>query len=360
MNTQICAGCRNQVKGVNFLQCCRCSYKYHLTCLNFNKQDFNGFSKDFKETWVCPTCRCKEPKPGDNSNTPIRSTANPPQKIVTSAALVAAPPPIAPNDEFVTQRVRPLSSCKCSCISAESIRDIIREELDRKFNTQLNEFKLKLSSLEESLAFHFAQNDQLRSANESHKASITELQKDNELLRTENKDFNRRLQLLEQLSRSNNIEIQCIPENKSENIYNTVQQLGKIIKCPVAESDFQYCSRIAKLNNESPRPRSVLVKFNSRRLRDEFLASVVKFNRNNPTDKLNTSHLGIGGQKKSPVYVSEHLTPELKSLHAAARRVARQLNYKFVWVRDGKVYVRKSDSSGYIHVRSEDTLKSLS
>lgn len=358
MNTQLCAGCRNQVKGLNFLECCRCADKYHHTCLNFNKQDFSGFSKDFKATWVCPACRCKEPKPGDNSNTPIRCTSNPPQKLVTSAALVSTPPQ-APNLDFVTQRVRP-SSCKCSCISAESIRDIIREELDRKFNTQLNDFKLKLTSVEESLAFHFAQNDILRSENESHKASITKLQKDNEQLRTTNQDINRRLHLLEQLSRSNNVEIQCIPENKSENIYNTVQQLGKIIKCPVAESDFQYCSRIAKLNNDSPRPRSVLVKFNSRRLRDEFLASVVKHNRNNPTDKLNTSHLGIGGQKKSPVFVTEHLTPETKSLHAAARRVARQLNYRFVWVRDGKIFLRKSDTSGYIHIRSEDTLKSLS
>lgn len=358
MNTQTCAGCHNQVKGVNFLQCCRCSYKYHHTCLNFNKQDFNGFSKDFKESWVCPTCRCMEPKPGDNSNTPIRYITNPPQKLLTSAALVTAPSPPALNDEFVTQRVRPHSSCKCSCISAESIRDIIREELDRKLNTQLNDFKLKLTGLEESLAFHFAQYDLLKSDNESHKASITKLQKDNELLRTANQDTNRRLQLLEQLSRSNNVEIQCIPENKSENIYNTVQQLGKIIKCSVTESDFQYCSRIAKLNNENPRPRSVLVKFNSKRLRDEFLASVVKHNRNNPKDKLNTSHLGIGGQK-SPVYVTEHLTPETKSLHAAARRVARQLNYKFVWVRDGKIFLRKSDTSGFIHIRSEDALKSL-
>lgn len=72
------------------------------------------------------TCRSKEPKLGDNYNTPIRSTANRPQKFATSPALVAAPPTQAPVNAFVTQQVRPHSSCKCSCISAESLRDIIR------------------------------------------------------------------------------------------------------------------------------------------------------------------------------------------------------------------------------------------
>lgn len=129
---------------------------------------------------MCPTCRCKEPKPADNSDTPTRSTANPPQKLATT------------NDEFVTQRVKSNSS-KCSCFLAESIRNIIREELDRKLNTQMNEFKLKLTSLEECLSFYFARNDQLRSEGKSHRASITELQRDNELLQTTNQALNRRL-----------------------------------------------------------------------------------------------------------------------------------------------------------------------
>lgn len=120
MNIHLCPGCPNQVKGVNFLDCCRFSYKYHLTCLNFNRQDFCGFYQDFKEKWIFPTYMCKESKYGDNSNTSIRSTANPPQ---TQRPLrLQRPQHHRVLDEFVTLRGKSHRVCQCSCISNESIR----------------------------------------------------------------------------------------------------------------------------------------------------------------------------------------------------------------------------------------------
>ncbi|CAH2108022.1 unnamed protein product [Euphydryas editha] len=64
------------------------------------------------------------------------------------------------------------------------------------------------------------------------------------------------------------------------------------------------------------------------------------------SDKLNTSHLGMAGDKK-PIYVIEHLSPALKSLHAATRLKAKQKDYKFVWVKSGRIYVRKNESTEY-------------
>lgn len=126
------------------------------------------------------------------------------------------------------------------------------------------------------------------------------------------------------------------------------------------ETDIQQCTRIAKINNESRRPRSVIVKFNTQRTRDGFLAATLQFNKRNknPTDKLNSSLLGIGGDKK-PVFVVEHLAPAQKALHAAARAKAKELNYKFVWVRGGKVYMRKTESAEYINIKNTEDLSNL-
>lgn len=362
MNALKCSGCPRKLKEVPFLHCCRCPDKFHHSCVNFNKVDFLGLTKDFKESWVCPNCRCKEPKRGDNSNTPVRSSVTPVQEQVSTRTVSATSTAVtreASPHENITLRTKPHSSGSCSCISSDSIRDIIREELDRKFHTQIDDIYIKLTNFEESVSFITKENDRLCQENVSHKALISQLQVDNGELRTVAYDLSHRLHQMEQLSRTNNIEVQCVPEHKNENIYTTVQQLGNAIKCPVADSDLQYCSRIAKLNNKSPRPRSILVKFSSRRLRDNFLASVVRFNKNNPKDKLNTGHVGIAGQNKTPVYVTEHLTREVKSLHAAARRAAKQLQYKFVWVRDGKVFLRQNETSGFIHIRSEESLQLL-
>ncbi|KAL4716157.1 hypothetical protein ACJJTC_013934 [Scirpophaga incertulas] len=306
-----CAGCPNVIKGVSLMQCCRCSDKYHHTCLNISKEKFITFTRDIKDSWICPSCRSKEPKSGDNSNTPVRThTAN---------------TTVSPQYDNVTLRVKPRNTSNCGCVSAETIRDIIREELDKKFCSQINDIQVKLDIAE---------------------------------INSSNRDLKVRLNQVEQISRSNNIELQCVPENKNENLYSIVQQLSKTIKCPLSDSDVHYCTRIAKQNNNSPRPRAILVKFSNRRLRDTFLANAIKFNKNNPSNRLNTSHLGYGGDKKS-VFVSEHLTLDAKQLHLKTRQRARELNYRYCWTRDGKILVRKSDTSNFIHIKDSLDLEKL-
>lgn len=353
MNTYKCSGCPNNLKGISFLDCCRCADKYHYTCMNLTKENYQSLTKDLKQAWVCPSCRCKEPKIGDNSNTPIRSA--PP----STSGLKQPEAALTPQYDNVTLRSKPRSVPSCSCPTADLIRDIIKEELDRKLNTQINVIQQKLSKLDETLSFFTNEFEKIKQQFDSQSALITQLQSDNEKLRSVTTELTQRVNKAEHLSRTCNVEIQCVPENKSENLYSTVQQLAKTIKCPLSDSDLDYCTRIAKINTKSPRPRSILVKFSSRRLRDSFLAGVIKFNRNNPTDKLNTSHLGYGANKKIPVYVCEHLTLDTKQLHAEARRKAKELNFRFCWVRDGKVFLRKTENSNYILVKDRSILNSL-
>ncbi|KOB66988.1 Uncharacterized protein OBRU01_16391 [Operophtera brumata] len=363
----ICAaGCCDELDETSCLFCCLCTDYYHHTCMNLSDEQFLGVSKEFKDSWVCPSCRSCEPKRGDNSNTPVRSVVAPtgprhsstraapphvaPGRVVPPAPLARAAPAPAraggTDHEYdnVTLRSKPRSARNCHCLSADIIREIIREELDRKLNSEIKDIQSKLSSIDESLACYSVEFDLLKRESEAQKQLIGTLQKDNAELRDTSRVLTNRVHQMELLSRADNLEIQCVPENKNENLYNTVQQLGKTIKCPLSDSDVQYCSRIAKLNNSSPRPRSILVKFNSRRLRDTFLAGVIKFNKYNSSDKLNTTHLGLC----------------IKSLHAATRLKAKQLNYKFVWVRDGKVFVRKTENSNYLYIRNFDVLSSLS
>lgn len=353
MNAQKCASCKTALKGL-FLRCCRCADNHHYTCVNFTKKDFEGFKKEFKETWICPPCCRKEPKVSDNTNTKLSSLAVPTAPVKLSAC--------SPSQQFdnVTLRSRPRSTSTgtCDCLSADLIREIIREELDRKFDTDIVNIHNKIGGLEEALALSNSERDSIKIESEALKCSIADLTTENIKLRDSYFDLSKRLLQVEQLSRANNIELQCVPEHKNENLINTVQQIGNIIKCPVTDSEIHYCNRIAKLNAGSPRPRSILVRFGSRRLRDTFLAGVIKFNKNNPGDKLNSSHLGQGG-KKTAVFVSEHLNPETKALHAAARLKAKELNYRYVWVRDGKVFLRKNDSSTFVLVKDHRVLSDL-
>ncbi|XP_028158634.1 uncharacterized protein LOC114351572 [Ostrinia furnacalis] len=353
-----CAACPNVLKGISFLHCCRCKEQYHYSCMNFSADDYRSFTADFKSSWICLTCRCKEPKTGSNCDTPVRPAP--------------AGPSTVPQYDNVTLRAKKKSSTSfsspppaqsCSCLTAADIRAVVREELHQivrtEINSELKEIRKGMSTLEASISFFNEEFEKIKTAVAAQTDTVAALRKDNDFLRNTTQELSARLRQLDQRSRSSNLEIQCVPEHKQENLTNMVLQLAKVIKCPVNDSDIHYCSRVAKLNANSTRPRSILLKLRSPRLRDNFLAATSLFNKKNSTEKLNTSHLGLGGEKKHPVFVAEHLTPENKELHAAARRKSKDLNYKFVWVRDGKVFVRKSEETNYIHIRNIDALEKM-
>lgn len=79
---------------------------------------------------------------------------------------------------------------------------------------------------------------------------------------------------------------------------------GKTIDCEINEENVLNCSRVMKFNGNNNRPKSIVVQFNTQRLRDTFLAACINFNKKkNFNDKLNTSHLGLAGDK-SPIFVT--------------------------------------------------------
>lgn len=332
-----CAACKSVIRGVDYLECQGCRLVYHSDCVNSPPTP----------DWVCPSCTAKLPK-GDNTNRVIRSTT-----------------PTGLNSPIqVTQRKkRFITDVDSTGITVEDIRALLREELkeqDNRLVKKIDELSTQINDFKQSMDFLNEQFEKLRADNIAQQSSINSLKKENESLRGTVNNLVSRLNQIDQISRAPNLEIQCVPENKSENLISLVKQVGRVVDCPISESDIHYCSRVAKNNSESLRPRNILIKFSHPRLRDNFLAAVITFNKKNPSEKLNTSHLGIGGDKKSAVYVAENLSPENKSLHAAARSHAKQFNYKFVWVRGGRIFMRKTESSGYIYVRDMETLTKLS
>ncbi|CAG4994327.1 unnamed protein product [Parnassius apollo] len=167
---------------------------------------------------------------------------------------------------------------------------------------------------------------------------VKQLKEENDCLKSTVKNLNSRLSIMEQHSRMSNLEIQCVPEHRAENIPNIITQIGKITGTKISDADIHKCTRIAKINPENARPRSIIVKFACPWVRDTFLAGVINFNKRNTNEKLNT---------------------ELKKIHALARATAKKLKYKFVWIKNGRVFLRKTDNTEHIVVRNIEQLEDL-
>lgn len=352
-----CGGCRSNIISKKFINCCICKLRYDLLCANIDTEDFDCMDPVSKSTWKCPECVLKQPR-YDNTNTPVRSEAH------------KAASPLPPPDIHVTKRTKaPVLSLK-----KEDIREIFREEFHAIKDTLIqdlqsslkdmvrNEFRTmnkKILDLEESVKFMSDQHDSVRKIFDSQTDTVQTLLNENSCLNNTVRDLTMRLQIMEQNSRSSNIEIQCVPEHKNENLLTIINHLSKTVAFEIKPEDIHHCTRVAKANKQDGRPRAIIVKLATPRIRDTLLASIIKYNKANPDNKINTTHIGMG-DKKHPIYVMEHLSPTNKRLHAAARLKAKEKGYKFVWIRQGRIFVRKTETSEFIYIKDIRTLDKLS
>lgn len=368
-STQKCDGCHEPLELNNYLTCSQCKAYYDLLCANVSQERYDCMRNEVKRSWICQYCRSKAPKV-DNTNTPIRQLLEPATK---AKNLKSSGTSVRQDDQTnVTIRrknARGLdNSCEAEDIHSDvedRLRSIIRSEfhsslqktMEKLIAKELQPINQFLTEFRESVDFFNKKYEELKSVVEERNASIHKLEVNNIELQSTVIDLNLRLNRAEQYLRESNVEINGVPENKSENLVSTIMQLSSTVKAQLKDEDVLNVTRAAKLDRNSDRPRSIIAKFRSTRQRDLLLAAVANYNKTNKEEKLNTRHLGIAG-RRCPVFVSEHLIPSTKALHAAARIKAREMSYKFVWVRNGRVYARKNEESGKaILIRNKDCLK---
>ncbi|XP_044764463.1 uncharacterized protein LOC123321026 [Coccinella septempunctata] len=179
-----------------------------------------------------------------------------------------------------------------------------------------------------------------------------DLKKENGLLKEEVKSLSAKVNNAEQLSRANNVEIQGVTEWKGENLINVVETIGKHVGYAVNKSDIDFATRVPTMNSE--KPKHIIVRFLSRMKRDEFVAKS-KFKRKESSDP----GMKIESLSNNKIYLNEHLTAINKKLFKDARETAKERGYKFTWVQNGSILMRKDVSSRIIHISKPSDLKNI-
>jgi hypothetical protein len=234
----------------------------------------------------------------------------------------------------------------------------IGESISKSISKELSVLKEEIDSVKSSMDFINQKFEDTMSEFRLIKAHVEDVKSQTGSLQNTVSLLNNKINILEQNARSCNVEIQCVPENRSENLNSIIMLIAKTVGCNITEENFVHCTRVAKNDKLNTRPRSIIVRLSSAKLRDSFLAAVITFNKQHKNDKLNSGHIGISGEKK-PIFIMEHLSPSNKSLHAAARIKGKELGYKHVWVRNSKIFMRKTDDSAYILIKDKDFLNQL-
>ncbi|KAI5630985.1 hypothetical protein NE865_16302 [Phthorimaea operculella] len=229
----------------------------------------------------------------------------------------------------------------------EDIKTTLKDDLDviKSELKQVNENHEKLASDQNVLV---KRTDVIESNVSTNTAEVSNLKSQISNLQS---DLNSVLQR----DRLQNLEISGIPDKSKENLTSYMINIGKFIGVEVTANDIEYITRAQPRTKNPNRPKTIIVKLKSRLLKDTIISATRK------SQKILTSDIGITTTgEPAQIFINEHLTPSNKLLYLQARKKKKLAHFEFVWVRDGKIFARKNETSPVIPIRSSTDLEKMS
>lgn len=169
------------------------------------------------------------------------------------------------------------------------------------------------------------------------------------------KTLNKKVELLEQWSRINNIEVSNFPITKNKNLVEVAKSLGRAVNMEVGDKDIQAVHRVPRYDRKG---KNIVVQFVSRWTKNLLLQACAAYRKDNN----NTISAKAVNKVLSdvPVYVSELLSPKTKLLFRKTKDKVKQIGWKYAHTREGAIYVRKNDEDKKkVHISDEADLMKL-
>ncbi|CAG5033796.1 unnamed protein product [Parnassius apollo] len=240
------------------------------------------------------------------------------------------------------------------CKLCEDISDVKQHmsylnKTTENMSCEINDIKLNITTL----------NKQIESTNMRVCTLEKELSEKNHVITSLSTQLGDR----EQQGRLNNLEITGIPFKRSENLNTILNCIATKVGFIISPSDVDYIHRVRRyprnddnkktiLGRESSDIPNIIVRFTQRKRKSDMLAAV-RVRRG-----LTTADLGLDGASR-PVFINDHLAPHNKILFGKARKLGKELHYKYIWSRDCKMFLRKSDTSKIIQISNEHDLNKI-
>lgn len=148
------------------------------------------------------------------------------------------------------------------------------------------------------------------------------------------------------------IEIRNIPHQENENLPTIVNNILK--KLEVIEETNEPREIYRRGKDNAP----IVVKFNTSHDKTKVIKAVKTYFNHNKTGKITTADAGVN-EEATPIYVSERLTTKTKIIFGMAKKLVKEGIFKYCWIRNGVVMLRKSDGQTVYRVKNETDVGTL-
>lgn len=222
------------------------------------------------------------------------------------------------------------------------------KEDTKKFTAEINKtldfYSEKLTDVEHNL-------EHTNTKVKIHDENIDTLKSDNISLRQEVSILKKKLNANAQYLKSNCLEIQGVPESKTENVTDLVVAVAGVLGFNMVPTMIDAAHRLAPISGRNG-PRHIIVKFCRRFDMEQVRRLAIK--------KKGFSASNLGFSSDLTVYVNLAMTRETRILWADTRKLKDELRYKFAWITaTGKIFLRKSEGDRPVLIEDHSDLQRL-
>lgn len=251
---------------------------------------------------------------------------------------------------------------KCSKLSKKEFESLLKNEKeifnchlckgDGAIRKELNTIKTELKKLEklekldqltDSINFMSAKFDEVFKDVAENKKKIAEVQKENKKLKTEIKNLKTSVKILNDYRVQNDCVIRGIKVDVKENAMDAVVNLSKDIGVDLEPNAVNAAYFLRAKKESEDGKKSVVVKFSSKFHKERLMAAKSKLKENVST---------------SEVFVNDFHSKETMNLFYYAKSL-KTIGYQYIYVRNGRVYCKKSEIAKQQLIRDEDDVDNM-
>lgn len=220
-------------------------------------------------------------------------------------------------------------------------------------NIKLEKLMKKMEDMEKTLGKRYDEiKTSIRTTIENQdklNTSLKKLQRENKIYRDEIIELKDRVEVLERDKLDSTFNLYPVLEIEKMDLNDLVQKIGKKIGVKIEGKDI--LDKYRRPTRKSGKPGDIVIKCVNRDLRDKILQGIKKC-------KLKHDDIGIKCDI-GRIYGNEELTKEGKSIYYRAMRLKYEEKWKFLWIRGGRTYLKRDDSSKAIRLDNMEVLDSL-
>lgn len=318
-----CATCSEDFQ--DGVQCASCKQNLDFSCAGITEGGWRRLGTERRNVWKCPSCRTLSPLP-----------------VLPSSAKAASPEPA--SLDIILREIRDMKSQLKSLPTLVSDVKVIKDEL-LSIKREIADLKASNNFLSNQIEEH---TDRLTVV-ETRVSNLEPMQADVDALRSELQAMKLELSFADQRSRQNNVELKGIPTKNNENLFTIVEAVCKKVNYLFPKSQINYIYRIPIYGSKE---KAIVVSFLNRYVKEEFMAAA------RASKDLTAADVGFK-DATNRVYVNDHLNADVKALLSKTKSLATEKNYSYVWVKYGKIHIRKNDTSRVLIIARQNDLNKM-